>query len=273
MIQDIAPHRFDNSYHPGPPSFLDIALCFSEKEVLLKNGALPHFSDLPPAAAAQSERLFSIDETGFFLAPPQAFEAPKGAGFLWHPIRVFRSMHPSWMAFGGITGCQLWRWEQSRQYCGRCGKKMQRSKSERALFCPACGLMEYPKICPAVIVAISDGDKLLMARNVNSQTGSYALIAGFVEIGESFEQAVRREAMEEVGVRLKNIRYYKSQPWSFSDTIMIGFTAELDGSPDLRLQESEIADAKWVPRSQIPPASSLISVGGELIENFRLGRI
>ena len=94
-----------------------------------------------------------------------------------------------------------------------------------------------------------------------------------MEIGESFEQAVRREAMEEVGVRLKNIRYYKSQPWSFSDTIMIGFTAELDGSPDLRLQESEIADAKWVPRSQIPPASSLISVGGELIENFRLGRI
>ena len=81
MIQDIAPHRFDNSYHPGPPSFLDIALCFSEKEVLLKNGALPHFSDLPPAAAAQSERLFSNDETGFLLAPPQAFEAPKKSRF------------------------------------------------------------------------------------------------------------------------------------------------------------------------------------------------
>ncbi len=268
MIQDIAPHRFDNSYHPGLPRPQDIALCFSDQGVLLKKGTLPRFADLPQAAL-QSERLFCIDDTAFFLASTQQ---PHGE-FSWQPTRVFRSLQPAWMAFGGITGCQLWRWEQSRQYCGRCGAKTEHSQSERALFCPACGLIEYPKISPAIIVAISDGDKLLMARNVGSHSGSYALIAGFVEVGESFEQTVRREAMEEVGIRIKNIRYYKSQPWGFSDTVMIGFTAQLDGSPDLTLQESEIADAKWVPRSEIPPADSRLSVGGELIENFRLGRI
>jgi len=267
MLQDIAPHIFDGAYRPGLPGPEDLALCFGEQGVLLKDGVLPKVSDLPKT---EYERLFCIDETGFFLA--QSAPEKLAAGFAWQSARVFRTMQPLWMAFGGITACQLWRWEQSRRYCGRCGAKTQPSQAERARVCPNCGLTEYPKICPAVIVAISDGDKLLMARNVSSKTGSYALIAGFVEIGESFEQAVHREVMEEVGIKVKNVRYYKSQPWGFSDTVMIGFTAELDGSPALRLQQSEIADAKWVPREQVPPSGGSISIGGELIENFRLGR-
>ena len=244
-----------------------MALFFGEQGVLLKDGLLPKISDVPEG---EYERLFGIDEVGFFLAQRAPEKLP--GGLCWQSTRAFRTMQPLWMAFGGITACQLWRWEQSRRYCGRCGTKTQPSQAERARVCPGCGLIEYPKICPAVIVAISDGDKLLMARGVNSKTGNYALIAGFVEIGESFEQAVHREVMEEVGIKVKNVRYYKSQPWGFSDSIMIGFTAELDGSPALRLQESEIADAKWVPREQVPPSGGSISIGGELIEHFRLGR-
>ncbi len=266
MLQDIAPHHFDNSYRPGAPGPEDLALFFGEQGVLLKDGLLPKISDVPEG---EYERLFGIDEVGFFLAQRAPEKLP--GGLCWQSTRAFRTMQPLWMAFGGITACQLWRWEQSRRYCGRCGTKTQPSQAERARVCPGCGLIEYPKICPAVIVAISDGDKLLMARGVNSKTGNYALIAGFVEIGESFEQAVHREVMEEVGIKVKNVRYYKSQPWGFSDSIMIGFTAELDGSPALRLQESEIADAKWVPREQVPPSGGSISIGGELIEHFRLG--
>ena len=267
MLQDIAPHHFDNSYRPGAPGPEDLALFFGEQGVLLKDGLLPKISDVPEG---EYERLFGIDEVGFFLAQRAPEKLP--GGLCWQSTRAFRTMQPLWMAFGGITACQLWRWEQSRRYCGRCGTKTQPSQAERARVCPGCGLTEYPKICPAIIVAISDGDKLLMARNVNSKTGNYALIAGFVEIGESFEQAVHREVMEEVGIKVKNVRYYKSQPWGFSDSIMIGFTAELDGSPALRLQESEIADAKWVPREQVPPSGGSISIGGELIEHFRLVR-
>ena len=266
MLQDIAPHHFDKSYRPGAPGPEDLALFFGEQGVLLKDGLLPKISDVPEG---EYERLFGIDEVGFFLAQRAPEKLP--GGLCWQSTRAFRTMQPLWMAFGGITACQLWRWEQSRRYCGRCGTKTQPSQAERARVCPGCGLIEYPKICPAVIVAISDGDKLLMARGVNSKTGNYALIAGFVEIGESFEQAVHREVMEEVGIKVKNVRYYKSQPWGFSDSIMIGFTAELDGSPALRLQESEIADAKWVPREQVPPSGGSISIGGELIEHFRLG--
>ncbi len=204
---------------------------------------------------------FSIDETAFYLLDAQQLHTEEPEGFFLAVHAGFPQYGTLVLAFGGITACHLWRWEQSRQYCGRCGTKTEHSQSERALFCPKCGLMEYPKISPAVIVAISDGDKLLMAKNANPRAGAVTLIAGFVEIGESFEQTVHREAMEEVGIRLKNVRYYKSQPWGFSDTVMIGFTAELDGSGEFTLQQSEIADAKWVRREDIP--------GGELYKHWQ----
>lgn len=145
--------------------------------------------------------------------------------YAWKTPTDIRAMEPMHQAFAAITAVQLWRWRQSRQFCGRCGAKTEDSKIERALVCPVCGQTEYPKISPAVIVAITNGDKLLMSRyRVNHSTyRGYALIAGFVEIGETFEETVRREVMEEVGLKVKNIRYFKSQPWAFTDTEMIGF--------------------------------------------------
>ena len=118
---------------------------------------------------------------------------------------------------------------------------------------------------PSVIVAITNGNKLLMSRyRVNHSTyRGYALIAGFVEIGETFEETVRREVMEEVGLKVKNIRYFKSQPWAFTDTEMIGFFAELDGDDKIRLQEDELSEAGWYTREEIPADARLISVGPE----------
>ena len=193
--------------------------------------------------------------------------------YAWKTPTDIRAMEPMHQAFAAITAVQLWRWRQSRQFCGRCGAKTEDSKIERAIVCPVCGQTEYPKISPAVIVAITNGDKLLMSRyRVNHSTyRGYALIAGFVEIGETFEETVRREVMEEVGLKVKNIRYFKSQPWAFTDTEMIGFFAELDGDDKIRLQEDELSEAGWYTREEIPDDARLISVGTEMKMYFKYG--
>ena len=148
---------------------------------------------------------------------------------------------------------------------------MTESTVERALACPECGQTEYPKISPAVIVAITDGDRLLMSRYRDRPYRGYALIAGFVEIGESFEDTIRREVMEEVGLKVKNIRYFGSQPWAFTDTEMIGFFAELDGDGTIRLQEDELSEAGWYHRDEIPDDELRISVGSEMKMAFKYG--
>ena len=198
---------------------------------------------------------------------------PEQLCYAWKTSTDIRAMEPMHQAFAAITAVQLWRWRQSRQFCGRCGAKTQDSKNERALVCPVCGQTEYPKISPAVIVAITNGNKLLMSRyRVNHSTyRGYALIAGFVEIGETFEETVRREVMEEVGLKVKNIRYFKSQPWAFTDTEMIGFFAELDGDDKIRLQEDELSEAGWYTREEIPDDARLISVGTEMKMYFKYG--
>ena len=197
----------------------------------------------------------------------------EGNGYEFCPTSVYRTMKPMYQAFAGITATQIHRFKESRRFCGRCGHETEDSKTERALVCPFCGQVEYPKISPAVIVAVTDGDRLLMSRYRVSHNPyrSYALIAGFVEIGETFEDTVRREVMEEVGLKVKNIRYYKSQPWAFSDTEMIGYFAELDGDDAITLQEDELSEAGWFHRSEIPDEEVLNSIGSELKMVFKYG--
>ena len=271
MIHEIYPHKFENAFQHREPQPEDLALFYQNNQALLKKQGdelvLPRFCDLDGDFSDKSEYLFSIDHSGFFLIHSASVPTAENLGL--YPLIEFRTMPCQWMAFGGITGSQLYRWKQTRQFCGRCGAPMENSRTERALVCPKCGCTEYPKICPAIIVAVTDGDRLLMARGRNTSYKRWALIAGFVEIGESFEETVRREVMEEVGIRVKNIRYYKNQPWAFSDTIMIGFFADLDGSDALSVQESELLDARWFHRDEIPETVSNASIGNELIETFR----
>ena len=140
--------------------------------------------------------------------------------------------------------------------------------------CPACGNMIFPRINPAVIIALTDGDNLMLATHAALTYKRYGLIAGFIEIGETAEEAVAREVMEEIGLKVKNIRYYKSQPWGVAGNLSIGYFCDLDGDNSVTIDKTELATAEWHHRNKIPPeaADDGISMTREMIRIFSEGR-
>ena len=278
MIQDIKPHFYKNSYVPVPPKEDSFILIYEKGKAFLKeeDGKInfPTFKELEKENSHIYKNyiyLFSIDQMTFYLVPHLSYEYLQEYQF--QPVRLFRTLLPLELSFAGITGYQLYSWYKSRRFCGSCGKKMVHDEKERMVRCPSCGQMEYPKICPAVIVGITNGNKLLLSKYAGRSFTNYALIAGFTEIGETVEETVKREVMEEVGLKVKNLRYYKSQPWSFSDTILFGFFAELDGSDEIILEEEELSSAQWFEREKIPVHEKTVSLTNEMILAFKNGKI
>jgi len=158
-------------------------------------------------------------------------------------------------------------WDRNHQYCGRCGSATADRQEERAKICPRCGLTAYPRISPAVIVAITRGEKILLARAHRFPYAMYSVIAGFVEAGESLEQCVRREIAEEVGITVKNLRYFGSQSWPFPNSLMVAFTAEHAGG-EIRIDPSEIMDARWFTAADLPRIPDKASISRRLIDWF-----
>lgn len=275
MLQDLYPHIYHNEISWKQPEPEDYALIFTPDRTVyccVQNGelTLPRIRDIGTFDAAAAQYAFCIDRTAYYLvgAHPEAAEP-----FSYLPSAQLRAMtaHTSTALFAAAAGESLFRWYSSQQFCGRCGRRMKKSTVERAMVCPACGNTVYPKICPAVIAAVHDGDRLLLTRYRGRAFKKYALIAGFNEIGESIEDTVRREVLEEAGVHVKNLRFYKSQPWVFTDTLLMGFFCELDGSDRITMQESELSEAGWFHRSALPEEYSHISLTGEMIDQFQLG--
>ncbi len=162
---------------------------------------------------------------------------------------------------------QMVDWSRNHQYCGQCGHRTEDKSDERAKVCPVCGLVNYPRLSPAVIVAVVRGDRLLLASNKRFRRGFYSVLAGFVEPGETLEDCVSREIKEEVGISVKNIRYFGSQPWPFPNSLMVAFSAEYAGG-DISADPSEIVEAGWFKAENLPPIPPKITIARHLIDWF-----
>ncbi len=284
MIQDI--HGiYHNEYQNLTPEQDDYIMFAQGRSVLMRRDGEQTiqyitYGELIAASGGEFSTdacryLFSIENQGmtekYFLSNSQLLTSQLMEKYEYRQQNVFRTMKPEDKAFAGITACQLANWYESTQFCGRCGTRLEHDKVERMMKCPKCGAMHYPKISPAVIVAVTNRDKILMTKYAGRDYKKYALIAGFTEIGETIEDTVRREVMEEVGIHVKNIRYYKSQPWSFTDTVLMGFYCELDGEDVITMDAHELSVAEWMRREDIPTEFDGISLTNEMIMRFKEG--
>lgn len=272
MIQDIDPSKFDIAFKNLKPQATDFILYFNKNgEILVKAecGSLlfPVAKNSP--AKEQIIYLFSVDEKRYFLAVTQ--DEISLAGFCYHGLRELRGNCGNADLLVAFTAYHLWRWYTDNHFCGRCAAELSFSETERALVCKKCGNTIYPRINPAVIVAVTKGDSLLVTRYRNGYNHN-ALVAGFTEIGETLEQTVAREVMEETDIKVKNIRYYKSQPWGIAQDILVGFFCEAEGDDTIRLDENELKSAQWLKRDEIELQPDSISLTNEMMKMFKEGK-
>ena len=172
-------------------------------------------------------------------------------------------------AFFALAGraLQIVDWDRTHQFCGRCGSKTRTRPTERAKECPECGLLQFPRLAPAIIVLIQRGREVLLARARRFETPMYSTIAGFVEPGETLEEAVTREVKEESGIAVKEIRYFGSQPWPFPHSLMVGFTAEY-ASGEIKTSDEENMDMRWFKVDSLPQLPGKLSIARKLIDSF-----
>jgi NAD+ diphosphatase len=208
-------------------------------------------------------------------SPCRAVEVPPGQpapdGWRFEAIRSLFGLIGDRFFSVAARALQLLEWDRSHRYCGSCATPTLLKPGERARECPACGQLSYPRISPAVIMAVTRGDRLLLAHARRFAPGSYSVLAGFVEPGETLEQCVQREVREETGIEVKNIRYFASQPWPFPHSLMIAFTAE-HAAGEIRVDETEIMDAGWYAADAFPPIPDPITVARRLIDWFAAGK-
>lgn len=281
MIHDKLPHRLENEMRFTTPQPEDTLFVFSEPTAQVpqrrllcrraEDGALgfPTYGEFDPAPRAVY--LFAMGDVRYFMAIPGEDVSGLPEPYAFENASALTRSLPREHAMAAATGLHLYLWYRSNKFCGHCGRRLAFSHKERALECRSCGNMVYPKIAPAVIVAVTNGDKLLLTRYAHRTHKNRALVAGFVEIGETAEEAVQREVMEECGIRVKNIRYYKSQPWGIAENLLFGYFCELDGPPDIKLDENELGYAEWVPREDIFEEPDNVSLTNEMIQVFKAG--
>ena len=283
MLQDLRVGKLENEFRNCLPEQEDLAVCVRGNGILLGRddaGKLffPTCGQIEGWAENwqnwQGERLryvFRMQDRNFFLWMGEGGACPDGA-YAYEPARMLREPESKDACFGAMTAWHLFHWYQNNRFCGRCGAGTVHDEQERMVRCPVCGNRIYPRISPAVIVAVTDGDRLLLSKYAGRDYTRYALLAGYAEIGETIEQTVHREVMEEVGLKVKNLRYYKSQPWGIDGNVLMGFFCDLDGDDTIHLDERELALAQWHPRSAIPAKDDGISLTREMIRIFEQGR-
>lgn len=218
-----------------------------------------------PIAAATPLYLGELDDQPCFAA--LADEVPPPAGC--EPIALRQLFGTISDHEFGVAGraLGLTAWDHDHRFCGRCGQRTEASAAERVRTCSSCGSGAYPRLSPAVIMLVERDGTCLLARNARTRMPFFSTLAGFVEVGETLEHAVAREVKEEAGIEIRDIRYFGSQPWPFTGSLMIGFTAKW-ASGELHEDPTEIVDAGWFARDAIPVVPPKLSIARELIDAF-----
>ncbi len=226
-------------------SELSLAYIFHHQQLLVDQNF-----QLPKVEKLASDLLFTHDEQ--VIARDLLSEEAIPEDLQLVPIRQLISNWSKEQFLQASRAVQLLEWRRNHKFCSHCGHATEVHSTEYAMVCPACGYHQYPRVNPCIITIITKGDdEILLAKSIHNKTNMYGLIAGFVEVGETLEEAVQREALEEVGLKLKNIQYMSSQPWPFPSNLMIAFRAEYE-SGEISLQEDEIADAQFFKFDQLP---------------------
>ncbi len=276
MLQDLEFGRLENEYYNITAKAVDSILCFNEGQVLLFRGKdgtlnLPTLATMEALQEYGSTRYaFRINGQKYFLwFSASAF--PQIDSFTYESVRHLRQLEYKEICLAAMTGLHLYNWYRTNRLCGCCSTPTEHSDKERMLHCPNCRNVIFPRISPAVIVAVTDGDRLLLSKYAGRDYTRYALLAGYAEIGETIEETVHREVMEEVGLRVKNLRYYKSQPWGVDGNLLMGFFCDLDGSDTIRIDENELSMAAWYHRSALPAHDDGFSLTREMIGVFEAG--
>jgi NAD+ diphosphatase len=246
---------------------------FQNEKMMVKVNAggyrIPRTPDIKKLTSAiiRKQYLGSLDER-----PCHAAEltggSPVPVGFACKELReLFGEIDEDLIWIAGRAN-HLVYWSRTHRYCGSCGKPIVDKTDERAKICPQCGLINYPRLSPAIIVAVTKDNQLLLAHSKRFKSGYFSVLAGFVEPGETLEDCVEREVHEEVGIAVENIRYFGSQPWPFPNSLMVAFTAEYAGG-EIKVNESEIMDAGWFSTANLPLVPPKISIARQLIDWFK----
>lgn len=282
MIQDISFGKLDNQFRHIGPKDNDVVICVQGRNILLKTGekginAFPVYAQVKKWSAGWQSWIdepvmyaFNMQDVNYFLWMGQSGDADEDFGY--ETVQSTRNILVKDTYFALMTAWHIYSWYRANQYCGVCGEKTRHDEKERMMRCDKCGNLIFPRIAPAVIIGLTDGDKLMMSMYANNTTKRYGLLAGFIEIGETAEEAVAREVMEEVGLKVKNIRYYKSQPWGIAGNLSIGYFCDLDGDNKVRLDTNELSCAEWHDRNALPVEDDGISLTREMMVTFANGK-
>lgn len=273
MIQDINPHKLNNQYDVNArPKDTDKVISIDGDLMLVSakdyGDNILKFPAVAQVKDAQYTYLFDIDGIGYYKTCVPAFE-----GFEYHHHKEIRrgDLAPDFEIYAAMTAKHLSDWYRDNTFCGRCGARSEHSETERAKVCPECGYTCYPRIMPAVIVGVTNGDRIVLTR-YRVGYGHNALVAGFAEIGETIEETVAREVMEETGLKVKNIRYYKSQPWGVANDLLFGFYCDVDGDDTIHMDEGELKYAEWTKREDIVLQPDNFSLTNEMMRMFMEGK-
>lgn len=275
QMSDEIGFRFIPGIKPLNPSNEPCYVVFANEKLLTYLDAGPIWEPLTRMQSQALELSFSVEQhlgdyhnqSCYLLALEQ--ELPLPPGYQWESVRnlILRGALLDEAFYAVSSGLQVLHWLSGHRYCGRCGRPTHCHEHERAMVCERCECRYYPRLAPCIITVITRGDECLLARNSKYRQGFYSALAGFIEPGESIENALRREVMEEVGLTVSNLRYFGSQPWPFPSQLMIGLHADYHAG-EICVDGEEITDARWWHYRELPMVPSSATLSGQLIQHF-----